>query len=235
MVDKSLIQNSTLVALVPMRHKSERIPGKNFRAFAGKPLYHHIINSLKMSPKVSSIVIDTDSPTIHSDVQLHFPETLLIERPEHLRDGTTPMNDVLQHDVNEIEADFFLQTHSTNPLLKPETITRASELFFFYFPYYDSLYSVTKMQARLWNDKGRPINHDPAVLLRTQDLRPVYIENSCIYIFSKDTLLKTKNRIGKNPLLFETDPIESWDIDEEHDFILAEKMYEEIIFKELKQ
>jgi CMP-N-acetylneuraminic acid synthetase len=220
--------DSKVVALVPMRHSSERVPGKNYRPFAGKPLYHYIINSLLDCPLVSMIVIDTDSPLICDELNGRFPEVKLINRPEHLRAGTTPMNDVLLHDVKQIDADFFLQTHSTNPLLKTETITRAIRNFFDNYPRYDSLFSVTRLQVRLWDSLNRAINHDPAILMRTQDLDPVYEENSCLYLFSRQGLQAAQNRIGTRPLMFEIDPIEARDIDEELDFKLAEILYREI-------
>ena len=220
--------DSKVVALVPMRHSSERVPGKNYRPFAGKPLYHYIIRSLRDCPLVAMIVIDTDSPLIRDDVNNHFPEVKLINRPEHLRAGTTPMNDVLLHDVEQIDADFFLQTHSTNPLLKTETITRAIQQFFDNYPHYDSLFSVTRMQARLWDSSNRAINHDPAILMRTQDLDPVYEENSCLYLFSRQGLQASQNRIGAKPLMLEIDPLEARDIDEELDFKVAEILYQEI-------
>ena len=87
------------------------------------------------------------------------------------------MNDVLLYDVTQVESDFYLQTHSTNPLLSTETITRAIHLFLDNYPSYDSLFSVTRIQTRLWDSMGRAINHNPAILLRTQDLQPVYEEN----------------------------------------------------------
>ena len=92
---------------------------------------------------------------------------------------------------------------------------------------YDSLFSVTKVRTRLWDSLARPINHNPAILLRTQDLPPVYEENSCIYIFTRNTLESRHNRIGERPLMFEIDPIEAWDIDEELDFHIAEILYKE--------
>ena len=91
-------------------------------------------------------------------------------------------------------------------------------------PEKDSLFSVTRLQTRLYDSKGKAINHDPSVLLQTQDLPPVYEENSCIYLFTAESLRKNKTRIGANPILFETNPEESWDIDEEIDFKLAELM-----------
>jgi CMP-N-acetylneuraminic acid synthetase len=174
------------------------------------------------------IVIDTDSRLIRDDINGQFPEVKLIDRPEYLRAGTVPMNDVLMHDVEKVDAEFFLQTHSTNPLLKTETITRAIQHFFENYPRYDSLFSVTRMQVRLWDSLNRAINHNPSVLVRTQDLEPVYEENSCLYLFSRDGLQSARNRIGAKPLMFEIDPIEASDIDEELDFKLAEILYQEL-------
>ena len=220
--------DSKVVALVPMRHSSERVPGKNFRPFAGRPLYHYIINSLLDCPLVSQIIIDTDSSLIRNDAKDHFPGVSLIKRPEYLRAGTTPMNDVLLHDVEQVDTEFFLQTHSTNPLLKTETITRAIENFFENYPRYNSLFSVTRLLVRLWDAINRPINHDPSILMRTQDLEPIYEENSCLYLFSRQGLQSAQNRIGTRPLMFEIDPIEAQDIDEEFDFKLAEILYQQI-------
>lgn len=214
-----------IVALVPMRHHSERVPGKNYRPFAGRPLYHHIVGSLLACPLISEVMIDTDSAFIMEDASKHFPQVRLVERPPHLRDGMTPMNDVLLHDVTQVAADFYLQTHSTNPLLRAETITRAVECFIAGYPVYDSLFSVTRLQTRLWDQLGRAINHNPAILLRTQDLPPVYEENSCLYIFSRKILETRHNRIGERPFMFEVDRLEAADIDEEVDFRFAEALF----------
>ena len=214
-----------IVALIPMRHHSERVPGKNYRSFAGLPLYHYIIRSLLACQLVSEIVIDTDSPVIMQDAKQHFPQVQLIERPKHLRSATIPTNDVLLYDVTQKAADYYLQTHSTNPLLRMETITEAIQKFIDNYPLHDSLFSVTKLQTRLWDNQLRPINHEPKILLRTQDLSPVYEENSCIYLFTRSTLETYHNRIGERPLTFEIDRIEAWDIDEELDFRVGELLY----------
>ena len=216
-----------IVAVVPMRHNSERVPGKNYRKFGGKPLYHHIIRSLLSCPSISEVVIDTDSPTILADAEKSFPRVILLERPEHLRAGTIPMNDVLMNSIRQIDADFYLQTHSTNPLLTAETINTAIERFKQNFPLYDSLFSVTRLQTRLWDGLARAVNHNPAILLRTQDLPPIYEENSCLYIFTRNVLESRHNRIGERPMMYEIDPVEAWDIDEELDFRIAEFLYKE--------
>jgi CMP-N-acetylneuraminic acid synthetase len=215
-----------IVGLVPMRHESERVPGKNYRSFAGKPLYHHVISALLSCPFIDKVVIDTDSPVIMSDAAQHYPEVSVIERPEHLRGGTVSMNDVLLHDIEKIEADLYIQTHATNPLMSTETISAAVRCYLDNRSAYDSLFSVTKVRARLWDRNGKAINHDPFVLLRTQDLPPVYQENSCLYLFTKDTLKIRSNRIGERPFMWEMDQLDAWDIDEEVDFQIAEFLFE---------
>lgn len=216
-----------IAALIPMRHSSERVSGKNYRPFVGQPLYHHIVKNLLDSPLINEVVIDTDSPVIMKETTKLFPKVHLIERPQHLRGGSIPMNDVLLNCVNQVKADFYLQTHSTNPLVRSETITNAIQTLIDNYPMHDSLFSVTRLQTRLWDNLARAINHNPAILLRTQDLPPIYEENSCIYIFSKDILETKHNRIGERPLMFEIDRNEAWDIDEELDFRIAEFLYTE--------
>jgi CMP-N-acetylneuraminic acid synthetase len=207
-----------------MRHDSERVPGKNYRPFAGVPLYHHIVISLLACPYIEEVVIDTDSPVIMEDASQYFSQVRLIERPDHLRTGTTPMNDVLRHDVTQVKSDYYLQTHSTNPLLRTETIRKAIETFLSPGDH-DSLFGVTRLQTRLYDAQGNPINHDPDILLRTQDLPSVYEENSTLYIFSKKILEARKNRIGYRPAMFEVSLEEAIDIDEEMDFLFAEFLF----------
>jgi CMP-N-acetylneuraminic acid synthetase len=211
-----------LAALVPMRHHSQRVPGKNYRILGGKPLYQHILSSLLACPQVDQVVVDTDSPIIGAGLREHFPEVRILERPEHLRADDVPMNEILAYDTAQVEADFYLQTHTTNPLLKTTTIAKAVSRFLSLYPAYDSLFSVTRLQTRLWDQLGRAINHNPAILLQTQDLPPVYEENSCIYIFRRETLLARRNRLGERPLMHEIDAAEAWDIDDELDFALTD-------------
>ena len=215
----------TVVALVPMRHDSKRVPGKNYRSFGGMPLFHHVIRSLLACPQIDQVVIDTDSDIVLDSAQRTFPQVLRLRRPEHLRADTIAMNDVLLHTTRRVSADIYLQTHSTNPLLSGETIQRAINAFLRCRPDHDSLFSVTRHQTRLWNASGQPINHDPERLLRTQDLPPVFEENSCLYLFTRPVLEQRRNRIGHRPLLFEIPRHEAIDIDEEIDFKLAEQMY----------
>jgi CMP-N-acetylneuraminic acid synthetase len=215
-------QSPTIAALVPMRHTSERVPGKNYRDLAGVPLFHHILSTLQACPEIGDIVVDTDSSTLMDSLREHFHDVTILERPEHLRAVEVPMNDILLHDTQQVQADFYLQTHSTNPLMRPKTISTAIKTFFEKYPDNDSLFSVTPLQTRLYDQDGQAINHNPAELLRTQDLAPIYEENSCLYIFTRQTLETRGHRIGKTPLMFPIDPADAWDIDEEIDFHIAD-------------
>jgi CMP-N-acetylneuraminic acid synthetase len=191
-----------ITALVPMRHHSQRVPGKNYRLLAGRPLYQHILLSLLAVPEIDQIVVDTDSPVILEGLRQELPQVTLLERPENLRDDRIPMNEILTYDTSQVSSDLYLQTHSTNPLLRPQTVSSAIQALLASYPAYDSLFSVTRLQTRLWDQLGRAINHNPAILLQTQDLPPVYEENSCIYIFGRETLLARRNRLGDRPLMF---------------------------------
>ncbi len=212
----------TCAALVPMRHQSERVPGKNYRILAGKPLYYHIIEALQACPEINQVAVDTDSPVIIEGLKKDFPQVTIIERPEHLRDGGIAMNEILLHDTSLVKADLYLQTHSTNPLLRSATISKAVRTLLDNYPAYDSLFSVTRWQKRLWDGLARPVNHNPNILLRTQDLPPIYEENSCMYIFTRSRLEARRNRLGERPYMFIMEPSESWDIDEEVDFQVAD-------------
>ncbi len=213
---------TTITALVPMRHHSQRVPGKNYRPLAGKPLFHHILETLLKIPEIDVVAVDTDSEPVMDGVRRSFPSVRLIERPEHLRADDVPMNEILLYDTAQLDSDFYLQTHSTNPLLKAETVSRAIGTFSAAYPGCDSLFSVTRLQTRLYFQDGRAINHNPRELIQTQDLPPVYEENSCLYLFTRDNLIQWHHRIGAKPLMFEIPAEEAWDIDEELDFSVCD-------------
>jgi CMP-N-acetylneuraminic acid synthetase len=219
---------SKITALVPMRHHSQRVPGKNYRPVAGKPLFHHIIATLLSCPEISQVVVDTDSQPVMDGLRNYFPDVRVLVRPEHLCSDTISMNEILLYDTSLVQADYYLQTHTTNPLLRPSTISRAIQVFMENIPEYDSLFSVTRMQTRLWDQHGQAINHDPSILLQTQDLPPIFEENSCVYMFTRQTLIQRQNRLGFHPLMFEIHAAEAWDIDEELDFVIAEFLMQQI-------
>jgi len=212
-----------------MKGNSERVPNKNLKDFAGKPLYHRVMDTLISSKFIDKIVVNTDSAIIKEDLEKHFCDNvIIIDRPQEIIGDFVSMNRVIECDVNNVEADFYIQTHSTNPLLKTASLDKAIEkmISFSEDKFFDSVFSVTKLQTRLYKADGSPFNHNPEELLRTQDLEPLYEENSNFYIFSKDSFYEAENkRIGLRPVMFEIDKIEAIDIDDPQDFIIAETLY----------
>ncbi|HBE39799.1 MAG TPA: acylneuraminate cytidylyltransferase, partial [Bacteroidales bacterium] len=161
------------------------------------------------------------------DVKKYFPDTVIIARPHTLCGDDVSMNKIIEYDLSLIDGDYFLQTHSTNPLLSAGTIDRALEFFFSNRNNYDSVFGVNRIQSRLYRSDGKAINHNPEDLIRTQDLEPVFEENSTLYIFSRESFKKAGNRrIGKKPYMFEVPRYEAVDIDTQADFDMAGYLYE---------
>ena len=211
-------------ALVPMKGHSERVPNKNIRLLAGKPAFHWIMESLSKSRYIDEIIINTDSKEIAKSATDTFKVTIL-ERPDFLLGDMISIQPLIEYDLSQTRGEYYLQTHSTNPLVKPATIDKAIETFFSQSKH-DALFSVTPVKTRFYWADGSGINHDPKHLIRTQDLEAIYEENSCLYIFSRETNYKTKNRLGLNPMMFPMDRLESTDIDDMEDFYWAEYLLE---------
>lgn len=218
-----------IIALIPMKGNSERVANKNLKDFNGLPLYHRVMGALIRSKYIDKIIVNTDSDLIKKDILKHFNnKVIIIDRPVDIIGDHVSMNKIIDFDLKSSDADIYLQTHSTNPLLKTKSIDKAIEKMkkILVDTSYDSIFSVTKLQTRLYNELGKPFNHNPAELIRTQDLEPIYEENSNFYLFTKESFNNAgKKRIGLKPYMFEIDKIEAIDIDEPQDFIIAEALY----------
>lgn len=217
------MSTKNVTALIFMKLHSERVPFKNIREFNGKPLFHWILETLEKSNYINKVIINTDSEEIANDAKKHFDVTIHM-RPEYLLTITSnEANQILEYDINNTDGELFLQTHSTNPILSTETIDKAIETFIA-SEEHDSLMSVTPTRKRFYRVDGKPINHDPQAMIKTQNLEPILEENSCIYMFTRSDFMKRKSRIGSNPLFFQMNAAEAVDIDEESDFLIAESI-----------
>ena len=218
-----------IVALLPMKANSERVKGKNFRDFGGKPLFRWVLDTLLSVAEIDLIVINTDARHILAEYGLIDNERILIrDRHEEICGDLISMNLIIKDDIKNIDADIYLMTHTTNPFLSRHSVQAAIEKFQITVKAggTDSLFTVNKVQDRFYDVDVQPINHDPANLIRTQDLDPWYQENSNLYLFSKDSFYKTDARIGANPTMLVTAPYESTDIDTPDDWELGEVMVE---------
>ena len=211
-----------MIAIVPMKAYSERIPHKNIRIFNGKPLFCWILESLLAAKTVSFVVVNTDCPVIGGMVRERYPQVCVLYRPDYLWGDMITASDLIRWTIPQLVGDYFLYTHSTNPLLTPETIDTAVNFYLNHTDEYDSLFGVTKHQFRLYAEDGSPVNHDPRNLIRSQDLSPLLEDNSNLYLFSREAFEKYESRICGRTHMFEIPKIEAIDIDTEDDWRIAE-------------
>jgi CMP-N-acetylneuraminic acid synthetase len=220
-----------MVALLPMKDNSERVIGKNFKKLNEIPLFFYIADSLEKTGLFSTLAINTDSEKISELAKKRFGSWVeIIERPKKLCGDFVSMNDIISHDVryfkNEVD---FLQTHSTNPFLKKETIIDAYKTYISSIKNgkYNCVFSVNSINTRLYDKNLKPINHNSEVLVRTQDLDEIFEENSNFYFFSRSSFLDNNHRIGSNPkpYIMDKNSIETLDIDNLSDWLKAEAFF----------
>ncbi len=217
-----------MIALLPMKGHSERVPGKNIKLLNGKPLFFYIADTLRLTGLFEKLVINTDSTEIANMAVSRYADWVkIIFRPIDLVGDEVPMNLIIRHDLSIMQGEnIYFQTHSTNPLLTIETIKKAVSYFIDVNSKknIDSLFSTTLIKTRLYDKSIKPLNHNPMILQRTQDLEGVYEENSNFYIFSNESFEKSNHRIGLNPEMFvmKRNAIESIDIDDVLDWELVE-------------
>jgi CMP-N-acetylneuraminic acid synthetase len=200
---------------IPIKHNSQRVPGKNFREFAGKALWEHTIDKLSNF----RVYVDTDSDEIIESCEKKSWVTSY-KRPEELRGDKVSVVDLLKNfvktycDTNEP----ICQVHVTSPFLYPNHLHKVKHMF--ETEKYDSIFSTDVIQNRFWRNEEYglvPVNHNPMKLEQTQDLPKYYMENSYLYAF-KPEVLEFGNRIGKNPYILEVGFPFNLDIDTEQDW-----------------
>ncbi|MEM6472396.1 MAG: acylneuraminate cytidylyltransferase family protein [Planctomycetota bacterium] len=213
------------VALLPMKAHSERIPGKNFKEFAGRPLFQWVLETLLGIPEIERIIINTDGREVLASHGLEPNDRVLVrDRPTEICGDEVSMNRIIENDMSAVPADTYVMTHTTNPLISEKTIRDAIQFFRegVQNGANDSVFTVSRLQSRFYDSDGKALNHDPDRLLRTQDLPPIFEENSNLYVFSKESFQSTNARIGKTPKMLETPFLESFDIDDADGWHLAE-------------
>lgn len=213
-----------VAALLPMKGHSQRVEGKNFRLLYGRPLFRWMLDTLLRMPEIDQVIINTDARELLERNGLPRDAKIVIRdrRPEICGDDVS-MNLIIADDIEAIDADIYVMTHATNPLLSADTIREALAAFKERRAAgsHDSLFAVDRVQARVYTAAGAAVNHDPALLIQTQDLEPCFVENSNLYIFTRESFRKSAARIGASPLMFETPAGESIDIDTPQDWARA--------------
>lgn len=204
-----------IVALVPIKLKSQRLPNKNLLPFAGHPLCWHICNTLLKVDLIDDVYVYCSDESIND----YIPEDVHFLKRDKCFDGdTVKAFQFYEAFIRDIDADIYVVAHTTAPFITDATITDALEKVV--LDSYDSAFASRRIQTFAWYD-GKPINYDLNDVPRTQDMKPIYVETSGFFIFKKDVFAKYKRRIGFHPYIKEVSEIEAIDIDEKEDYDFA--------------
>ena len=209
-----------IVAVVPMKLNNRRLPQKNTKAFTnGKPLCHYVLSTLFNIKSIDEIYVYCSN----QDIKEFIPEGVqYLRRSSSLDQDTTKMNEVLKAFAEEVPADIYVMTHTTAPFIRAESIEKGLNAVI--SGEFDSSFAAKKLQDFLWKD-GVPFNYQLNNIPRTQDLPVLYEETSGFYIYRKRIITELDRRIGESPFIVEVGEIESIDIDEKEDFVIADAIY----------
>lgn len=215
-----------IVAVVPMKLNNRRLPQKNTKAFTnGKPLCWYILSTLLKIEEIDGVYVYCSNP----EIKQYLPDGVYyVKRSSLLDQDTTKMNEVLQSFASEVPADIYVMTHTTAPFISSESIRLGINAVV--NGNYDSAFAAKKLQDFLWKD-GKPFNYQLNSIPRTQDLPVLYEETSGFYIYNRDVMTGLNRRIGENPYIVEVGEIESIDIDEAEDFIIADAIFNHLFLK----
>lgn len=221
------MQNTTMktVAMMPIKLNSERVKEKNIRLFYdGTPLLHFIQKSL-MRLKEKGILDEVYCFCSDERVKEYLINGVkFLKRPEWLDLDTTIANDLIREFRKEVDADYYVMAHATSPFIKAESIERCIDAVV-NSDEYDSAFVVERIQTFIW-ENGKPVNFDPDQVPRTQDLKPIYMETSGVYVFSHEVAERYDRKVGIKPCLIEVEGMECIDIDTEYDMEIAQAIYQ---------
>ncbi len=207
-----------VVAFVPIRLNSKRVVGKNLKLLGGKPLLQHILETLTKTTTIDEVYVYCS----REEIKPYLPEGVnFLKRSETLDRDETLGKEIYEAFIKEVDADVYILAHTTSPFIKAATIDNAVKQVT--EGGHDSAFSAQKVQTFCWYN-GKPLNYDLKEIPRTQTIEPVYFETSAFYIFRKELWTEQRQRIGNNPYIAITDPIEGVDIDNPEDFEFAQKV-----------
>lgn len=205
-----------VVAFVPIKLNSQRLPNKNILPLGDFPLSHYIFKTLLKVSGIDEVYVYCSDEKIKKYIPT---EVRFLKRSEDLDGEFVKGLDIYQSFTDEVEADVYILAHTTAPFIKASSIESA--LNYVVNGEYDSAFSAQKIQSFAWYD-NKPFNYELTDTPRTQDLTPIFIETSAFFIFENSIMKEYERRIGFNPYLQEVDTVEAVDIDTKEDYEFAQ-------------
>jgi len=210
---------------VTVRLNSKRVPQKSIRAVGGISLIQRAIATLNQVDAISDSILYCSDEIIKKYVEPRQRNTF-VKRSKHLDSDDTTFNEVLESIIDDLDTDFIVFLSCTSPFIKAATIQNM--IYQIENNGYDSAFTATEAKTFCWFN-NKPLNYNPSNVPRTQDVEPVIIEASSLYIFQKELFKTNKRRIGFNPYIKILDTFEGWDIDTPYDFKMAELIAERCV------
>ncbi|NLL94223.1 MAG: acylneuraminate cytidylyltransferase family protein [Thermoplasmatales archaeon] len=204
-----------VVAFIPIKLNSQRLPNKNILPVGDKPLCRHIMDTLLACKNIDELFVYCSDVSIKK----YMPSRgiTFLKRDSRLDGNKVKGMEIYSEFVKEIDADIYVLVHTTSPFVTQQSIDSAIDLV--KSGKYDSAFSVQELKTFVWY-KGHPLNYNLTDIPRTQDIEPVFVETSGFYIFTKE-VIRDRRRIGDNPYPCVVTSMEAIDIDDEDDYVLA--------------
>ena len=194
-----------VVAFVPVKLNSQRLPHKNILPIAGKPMCYHICRVLLNVKKIDEIYVYCSDKKVKD----YIPDNVtFLKRDAYLDGDLVKGKEIYKRFLEEVDADIYILAHTTSPFIRSESIENALQKVM--NEGYDSAFSAEK-------------KHVP----RTQDMEPVWVETSAFFIFKKEIFTEHGRRIGFRPYIQEVSGIETVDIDTKDDYDFAVSLAQE--------
>jgi N-acylneuraminate cytidylyltransferase len=222
-------RSADIVAFIPARGGSKRLPGKNVRVFDGHPLIAHSIAAATSSQRVGRCVVSTDDADIAAVAVAYG--AAVIPRPASLAVDEATTASAARHAVDWLTANgarpaVLVTLQPTCPLRPPSLIDQALDMLA--SRQADSVVAVTRTTLKLgriddgWFAPAYPVG------IRSQDMHEAYFENGVIYVSHVDTVMTCGNLFGERVMALEIDPLFGMaDIDTEMDFKVAEFLHQQ--------
>ncbi|MDP2167679.1 MAG: acylneuraminate cytidylyltransferase family protein [Thermodesulfovibrionales bacterium] len=222
-----MAHQANVIAVIPARGGSQRIPRKNLLPLSGKPLIAHSIEHAKSSRSVSRVLVSTDDGEIAEISRQYGAEVIM--RPPELAVATATSESAIQHVLGLLQKqegyqpDIIVFLQCTSPVREPDDIDNAVRLFIESGA--DSLFSVCRWNKFIWRRKGdkvESVNYDYKNRWREQDFPEQFMENGSIYVFKPNVLVELNNRLGGKIEVYEMDFLSSFQIDSPEDIEVCE-------------
>ena len=208
-----------IVAFVPAKGHSERVPDKNLSVLDGDYLFKRKLRQALDCAAITEVCLDTESDTL-AELATDLPITRLV-RPAELASNATDGHEMFAWECSQRpDADIWIQLLCTAPFVSAATIKRAVDALLA-DPAADSLVAVTRAKQYCW-DEDKPA-YGTGRIPNSVDLPATVIEAMSLYIVRRPASGEVPaRRYGSRPILFDLDPIEQIDINRGSDLVIAE-------------